>query len=81
MSNVSFPFYYLPIIYDVLIISFFLLMLYNGKRTGGIAMNPFEKDVQCKRNDAMDSGVGFGVSFVFFALIYVIAVVVEFVSR
>lgn len=44
-------------------------------------MNPFEKDVQCKRNDALDSGVGFVVSFVFFALIYIIPVVIDFVSR
>lgn len=44
-------------------------------------MNPFEKDVQCKRNDAMDSGVGFVVSFVFFAMLYIIPVVVDLVSR
>lgn len=44
-------------------------------------MNPFEKDVQCERNDALDSGVGAGVSFVFFALIYIIAIVVEVVAR
>lgn len=56
-------------------------MLYNGNKLGGVIMNPFEKDVQCKRNDALDSAVGFGVSFVFFALIYIIPVVVEFVSR
>ncbi|GEK33310.1 YqzM family protein [Kurthia sibirica] len=43
-------------------------------------MNPFEKDVQCKRNDAIDAGVGFGVSFLFFAAMYVIAVIVDFVA-
>lgn len=44
-------------------------------------MNPFEgKNIQCKRNDAIDAGVGFGVSFVFFAAIFIIAVVVDYVS-
>ncbi|WP_084361005.1 YqzM family protein [Neobacillus fumarioli] len=40
-------------------------------------MNEFEKNVQSKRNDAIDSGVGFGVSFVFFAIIFIIATVVK----
>jgi len=61
--------------------AFFLIMLYNGNKLGGVIMNPFEKDVQCKRNDAIDSGVGFLVSFLFFAFMYVIAVVIEFVAR
>ncbi|NRD75899.1 YqzM family protein [Bacillus sp. BRMEA1] len=40
-------------------------------------MNEFEKNVQSKRNDAIDSGVGFGVSFLFFAIIFIIATVVK----
>jgi len=45
-------------------------------------MNPFEgKNIQCRRNDAIDSGVGFGVSFGVFTLIFIIATIVEFVSQ
>lgn len=40
-------------------------------------MNEFEKDVQTKRNDAIDSGVGFVVAFGFFALIFTIAQVID----
>ncbi|MBU9713385.1 YqzM family protein [Evansella tamaricis] len=41
-------------------------------------MNEFEKSVQSKRNDAIDSGVGFIVSFGFFVTIFIIAQVIEF---
>ncbi|MDM5249390.1 MULTISPECIES: YqzM family protein [Lysinibacillus] len=45
-------------------------------------MNPFEgKNIQCRRNDAIDSGVGFGVSFGAFTVMFFIAIIVEFVSR
>ncbi|WP_017755851.1 YqzM family protein [Calidifontibacillus oryziterrae] len=40
-------------------------------------MNEFEKNVQSKRNDAVDSGVGFIVSFGFFATIFIIATVIS----
>lgn len=40
-------------------------------------MNEFEKDVQSKRNDAIDSGIGFVASFGFFITIFVIANVVD----
>lgn len=43
-------------------------------------MNEFEKNVQSKRNDAIDSGVGFGVSFVFFAVIFIIATVIKLIG-
>ncbi|MDQ0156027.1 YqzM family protein [Robertmurraya andreesenii] len=43
-------------------------------------MNPFEKDVQCKRNDAVDAGVGFIVSFGFFATLFIIATVVKVIG-
>ncbi|WP_146551263.1 YqzM family protein [Rummeliibacillus sp. SL167] len=43
-------------------------------------MNPFEKDVQSKRNDAIDSGVGFIVSFVFFTFMFIIATVIDYVN-
>jgi YqzM-like protein len=44
-------------------------------------VNTFEKNVQSKRNDAVDSGVGFAVSFGFFATLFIIAAIVEFVAR
>lgn len=40
-------------------------------------MNEFEKNVQSKRNDALDSGVGFIVSFGFFATLFIIATVIK----
>ncbi|MBK3493347.1 YqzM family protein [Viridibacillus sp. YIM B01967] len=43
-------------------------------------MNPFEENVQSKRNDAIDSGIGFGVSFVFFALMFIIATVIDYAA-
>ncbi|MDQ1144972.1 YqzM family protein [Neobacillus drentensis] len=43
-------------------------------------MNQFEKNVQSKRNDAIDSGVGFGVSFGFFALLFIIATVIKLIG-
>lgn len=44
-------------------------------------MNEFEQNVQSKRNDAIDAGMGFVVSFGFFALIFIIAVVVQVAAR
>ena len=44
-------------------------------------MNTFEKDVQCKRNDAVDANMGFVVSFGFFATIFIIATVIEYIGR
>ncbi len=43
-------------------------------------MNTFEKEVQCTRNDAIDSAVGFVVSFGFFATIFIIGTVVHFIG-
>ncbi|MCM3712789.1 YqzM family protein [Halalkalibacter oceani] len=43
-------------------------------------MNHFEKDVQSKRNDAIDSGVAFVASFGFFALLFIIANLVDVFS-
>lgn len=40
-------------------------------------MNKFEEKVQCNRNDAIDSAVGFIVSFGFFATLFVIASLVD----
>jgi hypothetical protein len=43
-------------------------------------VNEFEKDVQSKRNDAIDSGVGFVVSFGFFATMFIIATVIKVIG-
>ncbi|MCM3002552.1 YqzM family protein [Priestia koreensis] len=43
-------------------------------------MNEFEQNVQSKRNDAVDSGVGFVVSFGFFTTLFIIATVVKLLS-
>ena len=43
-------------------------------------MNEFEQDVQCKRNDSIDSGVGFIVSFGFFATLFIIATVIQYIG-
>ncbi|MFD2704120.1 YqzM family protein [Salibacterium lacus] len=40
-------------------------------------MNEFERDVQSKRNDLIDSVVGFVVPFAFFTIIMVVATVIE----
>ena len=53
--------------------------------TGGVVVREsefeFEQSVQSKRNDAIDSGVGFAVSFVFFTAIFVIGTVIEVLGK
>ncbi|MEK3890663.1 YqzM family protein [Bacillus sp. FSL K6-3431] len=44
-------------------------------------MNEFEQNVQSKRNDAIDSGIGFAVSFVFFTAIFVIGTVIQLLGK
>jgi YqzM-like protein len=43
-------------------------------------VNEFEKNVQDNRNDAIDSGVGFIVSFGFFAVMFIIATVIKIIG-
>jgi len=59
---------------------FFLLYSLYYCVIGGILMNEFEKSVQSKRNDAVDSGVGFIVSFGFFATIFAMATVIQYLG-
>lgn len=47
---------------------------------GGVAMNEFEKEVQCKRNDFSDAAVGFIVPFLAFSSIFVVATIIDLVS-
>ncbi|MFJ7933596.1 YqzM family protein [Sporosarcina sp. NPDC096371] len=44
-------------------------------------MNEFEHDVQSKRNDAIDSGIGFIVAFVAFSAIFLVATIIDIVAR
>jgi len=44
-------------------------------------VNEFEKDVQSKTNDVVDSGLGFVYSFVFFTVIFFIGVLVNFLAK
>ncbi|MFZ7945465.1 MULTISPECIES: YqzM family protein [Bacillaceae] len=43
-------------------------------------MNEFEKNPQSTRNDALDSGMGFVVSFGFFATMFIIATIVKLIG-
>ncbi|MFC7393287.1 YqzM family protein [Scopulibacillus cellulosilyticus] len=40
-------------------------------------MNEFEKDVQSKSNDFVDALNGFNFSFLFFAIIFIIGIVIQ----
>ena len=42
--------------------------------------NEFEKDVQSKRNDILDAGIAFVVTFGFFFTIFIIAQTIEFIG-
>ncbi|AKL77074.1 hypothetical protein ABH13_2495 [Bacillus velezensis] len=43
-------------------------------------MNDFEKNVQSKRNDAVDSAVGFVVSFGFSSFLFVMATAIHLIG-
>ncbi|ABO67795.1 Conserved hypothetical protein [Geobacillus thermodenitrificans NG80-2] len=64
-------------------VDFFIVFVYtkNDCTRRGKTMNVFEKEVQSKRNDAVDSAVGFIVSFGFFATMFIIATLIEFFGR
>ncbi|MGJ9457026.1 YqzM family protein [Oceanobacillus sp. CF4.6] len=44
-------------------------------------MNEFEKDVQYKGNDVVDSIKGFAFSFIFFFLIFAIGAVISVIGQ
>lgn len=64
-------------------VDFFWAFIYTKVETGGVVVKEFEfeQNVQSKRNDAIDSGVGFIVSFVFFTAIFVIGTVIEVLGK
>jgi hypothetical protein len=53
------------------------MISYTKKEIGGVTVNEFEKNVNYKGNDAVDSAVGFIVSFGFFTTLFIIATVVK----
>ena len=59
---------------------FYYGIIYTIMESGGVAMNEFEHDVQSKRNDLIDSGIGFIVAFVAFSAIFVIATIIDVVA-
>lgn len=62
-------------------VDFFCILFYTMNDIGGVNVNEFEKDVQSKGNDVVDSMKGFGFSFVFFILIFAIGVVMSVVAQ
>lgn len=62
-------------------VDFFVALVYTIVEIGGVVVNEFEQNPQSKRNDAIDSGVGFVVSFVFFTAIFVIGTVIQLVGK
>lgn len=46
-----------------------------------VTHNPFENEGRAtSRNDAIDAGVGFVVSFLFFTLMFIIAIIIDVVK-
>ncbi|MBO9129578.1 YqzM family protein [Bacillus sp. 165] len=43
-------------------------------------MNEFEANVQSKRNDAVDSGIGFAASFGFFTILFIVATAIKVIA-
>jgi len=66
-------------------VDFFQSFIYTIVEIGGVVVREsefeFEQNVQSTRNDAVDSGVGFVVSFVFFTAIFVIGTVIEVLGK
>lgn len=56
------------------------MIAYTKMAIGGIGMNEFEKNIQSKRNDAIDSGIGFIWSFGFFAVLFIIGTTIKIVA-
>lgn len=72
---------FLPYMFKKLIaMDFYCGIIYTIMESGGVAMNEFEHDVQSKRNDLIDSGIGFIVAFVAFSAIFVVATIIDVVA-
>ena len=70
-----------PYLFKKLIaMDFYHEIIYTIMESGGVAMNEFEHDVQSKRNDLIDSGIGFIVAFVAFSAIFVVATIIDVVA-
>ncbi len=66
---------------SLIALDFLSAIIYTIMELGGVAMNEFEHDVQSKRNDAIDSGMGFIVAFVAFSVIFAVATIIDLVAR
>lgn len=58
-----------------------MVLIYTNGDIGGVKVNEFEKNVQSKNNDVVDSIKGFAFSFIFFTLIFAIGVIISVVGR
>ncbi len=56
---------------------FFNYLIYTNGDIGGVFVNEFEKEIQSKNNDVVDSIKGFAFSFIFFLVIFAIGVIVS----
>lgn len=53
----------------------------HHKAENFVTHNPFEgENAADKRNDAIDAGIGFITSFLFFTIMFIIAVVIDAVA-
>ncbi|SFA69981.1 YqzM-like protein [Lentibacillus halodurans] len=57
-----------------------MYLFYTWDYIGGVKVNEFEKDVQSKNNDVVDSIKGFAFSFIFFVLIFAIGAAINVVG-
>ncbi len=62
-------------------VDFFHNLIYTNGDIGGVNVNEFEKNVQSKNNDVVDSMKGFAFSFIFFILIFAIGVTVSVIGQ
>ena len=65
---------------SLIAMDFLPAIIYTIMELGGVAMNEFEHDVQSKRNDFIDSGIGFIVAFVAFSAIFIVATIIDIVA-
>lgn len=68
-------------VFFTFIVAFSCKIDYNIIEIGGVNMNEFEESPQSRNNDVVDSIKGFTFSFVFFAIIFAIGVVINVVTQ
>ncbi len=58
-------------------VDFLKNIIYTNGDIGGVIVNEFEKDIQSKNNDVVDSIKGFAFSFIFFLVLFAIGVIIS----